>query len=350
MSNSGKIIDLRSDTVTKPTPAMRAAMAKAEVGDDVYGEDPTINRLQSLAADLTGMEAALFSSSGTQSNLLALLSHCERGDEYIVGQQAHTYKYEGGGAAIFGSIQPQPLDLRGDGTLDLLEVARAIKPDDFHFARTRLLCLENTQAGKVLPMDYLEQAGLFAKEHGIAIHLDGARAFNAAIKLNVPASAIAGHFDSISICLSKGLGAPVGSILCGTRELVEKARRWRKVLGGGMRQAGVLAAAGIIALTDHVERLAEDHENAQRLAEGLVQIQELSLDMSTVQTNMVFVALEKARFLDLQKDLREKGILIAGRDQIRLVTHLDVSAEDIQQVIAAFKAHFSRRGGRPFSA
>jgi threonine aldolase len=350
MGNSGKIIDLRSDTVTKPTPAMRAAMAAAEVGDDVYGEDPSINRLQSLAADLTGMEAALFASSGTQSNLLALLSHCERGDEYIVGQQAHTYRYEGGGAAVFGSIQPQPLDLHENGTLDLQKVRRAIKPDDFHFARTRLLCLENTQAGKVLPMDYLEQAGLLVKEHGLAIHLDGARAFNAAVKLKLPVSAIAGHFDSISICLSKGLGAPVGSILCGTRELIEKARRWRKVLGGGMRQAGVLAAAGIIALTDHVERLAQDHENAQRLAEGLVQIQELSLDMSTVQTNMVFVALERAHFLDLQKDLREKGILIAGRDQIRLVTHLDVTEEDIQQVIAAFKAYFSSGGGRPFSA
>jgi threonine aldolase len=350
MGNSAKIIDLRSDTVTKPTPAMRAAMAEAEVGDDVYKEDPTVNQLESLAADLMGMEAALFTSSGTQSNLLALLSHCDRGDEYIVGQQAHTYRYEGGGAAILGSIQPQPLDLRQDGTLDLQEVARAIKPQDFHFARTRLLCLENTQAGKVLPMDYLEQAGLFAKEHGIAIHLDGARAFNAAVKLNIPVRAIARPFDSISFCLSKGLGAPVGSILCGSNPLIEKARRWRKVLGGGMRQAGVLAAAGIVALTEHVERLAEDHENARRLAEGLVQIQELSLDMRTVQTNMVFVALERPRFLELQKDLREKGILIAGRDLIRLVTHLDVTSDDIERVIAAFKAHFSKAGGRPFSA
>jgi threonine aldolase len=342
MRNEEKIIDLRSDTVTKPTPAMRSAMAEAEVGDDVYGEDPTINRLQSLAADMTGMEAALFASSGTQSNLLALLSHCERGDEYIVGQQAHTYRFEGGGAAIFGSIQPQPLDFQEDGTLDLREVARAIKPDDFHFARTRLLCLENTQAGKVLPMDYLERAGLFAKEHGIAIHLDGARAFNAAVKLNLPVRAIAQHFDSISICLSKGLGAPVGSILCGTRALIKKARRWRKVLGGGMRQAGVLAAAGIVALTEHVERMAEDHENAQRLAEGLSQIEDLSLDMSKVQTNMVFVSLERPRFMALQKELREKGILIAGRDQIRLVTHLDVTSEDIHRVIEAFKEHFSK--------
>jgi threonine aldolase len=350
MGNLGKIIDLRSDTVTKPTPAMRAAMSQAEVGDDVYGEDPSINRLQSLAAHMTGMEAALFASSGTQSNLLALLSHCERGDEYIVGQQAHTYKFEGGGAAIFGSIQPQPLDLENDGTLDLREVARAIKPDDFHFARTRLLCLENTYAGRVLPLDYLKRAGLFAKEHGIAIHLDGARAFNAAVKLNVPLSAITGHFDSISICLSKGLGAPVGSLLCGSKAFIEKAKRWRKVLGGGMRQAGVLAAAGIMALTEHVERLAEDHDNAQYLAEGLRQIEELSLDMSTVQTNMVFVSLEKPRFMALQKDLREKGVLIAGRDQIRLVTHLDVTAEDIKQVIAGFKAHFSRGGVRPFSA
>ena len=342
MRNEEKIIDLRSDTVTKPTPAMRSAMAEAEVGDDVYGEDPTINRLQSFAADMTGMQAALFASSGTQSNLLALLSHCERGDEYIVGQQAHTYRFEGGGAAIFGSIQPQPLDFQEDGTLDLREVARAIKPHDFHFARTRLLCLENTQAGKVLPMDYLERAGLFAKEHGIATHLDGARAFNAAVKLGVPVRAIAQHFDSISICLSKGLGAPVGSILCGTRALIEKARRWRKVLGGGMRQAGVLAAAGIVALTEHVERMAEDHENAQRLAEGLSQIEDLSLDMSKVQTNMVFVSLERPRFIELQKDLRERGILIAGREQIRLVTHLDVTSEDIHRVIEAFKEHFSK--------
>jgi threonine aldolase len=342
MEIDDKIVDLRSDTVTSPTPSMRAAMAQAEVGDDVYGEDPTVNRLQSLAAEMTGKEAAIFAASGTQTNLLALLSHCERGDEYIVGQQAHTYRFEGGGAAVFGSIQPQPLDFREDGTLDLDEVAQAIKPDDFHFARTRLLCLENTQAGKVLPKDYLERASAFAKQHGLSVHLDGARAFNAAVKLNVPIKEIAQHFASVSICLSKGLGAPVGSLLCGGPELIARARRWRKVLGGGMRQAGVLAAAGIVALIDHVERLAEDHHNARLLAEGLAQIEELDIDPTEVQTNMVFVSIDKPRFLALQEDLRGRGILIAGRDKIRLVTHLDVTADDIKTTIDAFKDHFKR--------
>ncbi|MBW1888509.1 MAG: aminotransferase class I/II-fold pyridoxal phosphate-dependent enzyme, partial [Deltaproteobacteria bacterium] len=232
-----KLIDLRSDTVTKPTSEMRVAMAEAEVGDDVFGEDPTVNRLESLAAEMLGTEAAIFTSSGTQANLLALLSFCERGDEYIVGQQAHNYGWEGGGAAVLGSIQPQPLDFEDDGTLDLHKVAQAIKPNDFHFARTKLLCLENTQAGKVLSLDYIQKAS-----------------------------------DSISICLSKGLGAPVGSILCSTRERINKARRWRKVLGGGMRQAGIIAAAGIFALKNNVERMAEDHNNALILANGLAQI------------------------------------------------------------------------------
>jgi threonine aldolase len=336
-----KIIDLRSDTVTKPTPAMRAAMSEAEVGDDVFGEDPTVNRLESLAAEMLGTEAAIFTSSGTQSNLLAVLSHCERGDEYIVGQQAHTYKFEGGGAAVLGSIQPQPLDFNNDGTLDLNEVARAIKPDDFHFARTRLLCLENTQSGKVLPLDYLGRASTLAKQHRLGMHLDGARAFNAAIKLNVSIQAITQHFDSISVCLSKGLGAPVGSMLCSTRGRVEKARRWRKVLGGGMRQAGILAAAGIVALNNHVERLAEDHENARLLAEGLAEIDELSVDPTHVQTNMVFISLDKTRAKTLQNSLNQRGIIIGGGETIRLVTHLDVTADDIRTVIMAAKELFS---------
>ncbi len=338
-----KTIDLRSDTVTRPTPAMRAAMAAAEVGDDVYGEDPTVNRLEALAAQTIGTEAAVFAPSGTQANLLGLLSHCDRGDEYIVGQQAHTYKFEGGGAAVLGSIQPQPLEYESDGSLSLQRVAQAIKPDDPHFARTRLLCLENTQAGKVLALDYLEQAARFAGEHGLSLHLDGARVFNAAVKLDVPARTITRHFDSVSVCLSKGLGAPVGSVLCGSTELIKKARRWRKVLGGGMRQAGILAAAGIIALSEHVDRLADDHANARSLAEGLADIDELAVDPRSVQTNMVFVTLDQERSVALQGQLRRQHILIGAGATLRLVTHLDATAEDIQTVTAQFKDFFANR-------
>ena len=318
-------------------------MAEAEVGDDVYGEDPTVNRLEALAAEMFGTEAAIFASSGTQSNLLGVMSHCERGDEYIVGQQAHTYKFEGGGAAVLGSIQPQPLDFEPDGTLDLSKVARAIKPDNIHFARTRLLCLENTQLGKVLPLAYLEQAAEFAKQHNLCLHLDGARIFNAAVKLNVQAQEISRHFDTISFCLSKGLGAPVGSVLCGTKELIKKARRWRKVLGGGMRQIGFLAAAGIFALTNNVNRLTEDHANAQLLAEGLSQIEEIISDPALVQTNMVFVSLNKASAEELTAYLKQRRILIRPQDPIRLVTHLDVTAEDIKTFVAEVKAFFSKK-------
>jgi threonine aldolase len=334
-----EIVDLRSDTVTKPTAAMREAMARAEVGDDVYGEDPTVNRLQALAAAMLGKEEALFTSSGTQCNLLAVMSHCERGDEYIVGQHAHTYRYEGGGAAVLGSIQPQPLDFQEDGTLDLDKVARAVKPVDFHFARTRLLCLENTHEGKVLPLAYLAEAAAFAGEHRLSLHLDGARIFNAAVKLGVPVREIAQHFDTVSFCLSKGLGAPVGSVLVGPKAVIDKARRWRKVLGGGMRQAGILAAAGILALTRHVDRLAEDHENARHLAEGLSEIR-VPIDPDKVQTNMVFFNLEPSVFTALQRDLKKQGILIGGRDRVRLVTHLDVTRDDVDRVIKAFRDHF----------
>jgi threonine aldolase len=337
-----KIIDLRSDTVTKPTPAMRKAMAEAEVGDDVFGEDPTVDRLEALAAEMLGTEAAVFVSSGTQGNLLALMSHCERGDEYIVGQGAHTYKFEGGGAAVLGSIQPQPLDFEPDGTLNLEKVARAIKPDNIHFARTRLLCLENTQSGKVLPLTYLEQAAEFVKHHNLSLHLDGARIFNAAVKLNVPVQEISRHFDTISACLSKGLGAPVGSVLCGPKELIKKARRWRKVVGGGMRQAGIIAAAGIIALSRHVERLAEDHANAQLLAEGLSQIEEITFDPTLVQTNMVFISLTKGSTEELAEYLKDRGMLIWPRTPIRLVTHLDVTAEDTKTFVTAVKEFFSK--------
>lgn len=337
-----KMIDLRSDTVTRPTPAMRAAMADAPVGDDVYGEDPTVNRLEALVAEMLGTEAALFAASGTQTNLLALLSHCGRGDEYIAGQTAHCYRYEGGGAAVLGGIQPQPLDFDPDGTLDLAKVARAIKPADHHFARTRLLCLENTTAGAVLPLDYLGRASAFARERGLALHLDGARIFNAAVKLGVDVREISRHFDTVSVCLSKGLGAPVGSLLCGSRHLIGTARRWRKVLGGGMRQAGGLAAAGIVALTSHVERLAEDHANARLLAEGLASIPGMTLDPLEVQTNMLFVSLAPEVADRLVPFLREREILVAGRESIRLVTHLDVTAADIERTVAAFREFFAR--------
>jgi threonine aldolase len=344
------MIDLRSDTVTRPTPAMRKAMAAAEVGDDVYGEDPTVNQLESLAVEMLGMEAAVFVCSGTQSNLIALLSHCQRGDEYIVGQQAHTYKYEGGGAAVLGGIQPQPLEFCADGSLDLRQAAAAIKPDNNHFARTRLLCLENTVGGKVLPLDYLQRAREFADAHKLGLHLDGARAFNAAVKLGVPITAISRHFDTVSLCLSKGLGAPVGSVLCGQRDLILRARRWRKVVGGGMRQAGILAAAGIIALQQHVERLAEDHANAERLAEGLSGIPALGVDPASVQTNMVFCTVTDGDMRPLQAYLKANGILIGSGNPLRLVTHLDVSADDVDKVTAAFNDYFASARDRAESA
>jgi len=335
-----KLIDLRSDTVTRPTPGMRAEMVEADVGDDVYGEDPTVNRLEELAAEMLGTEAAIYASSGTQTNLLALLTHCGRGDEYIVGQKAHTYIHEGGGAAVFGSIQPQPLDLEPDGTLNLDKVAEAIKPDDFHYAHTRLLCLENTKDGRALPMDYLKRAHDFARDHKLKLHLDGARIFNAAVRLQVPATDISRYFDSVSICLSKGLGAPVGSLLCSTREFIKGARRWRKVLGGGMRQAGIIAAAGIYALENHIDRLQEDHEKAALLDEGLRKINGLEIESSAMQTNMVFVKQGKARSARLPEYLKEKGVLVDGDVRVRLVTHLDIDKDDIPTVIQAFKDYF----------
>jgi len=330
------VIDLRSDTVTRPTARMREAMAHADVGDDVYGDDPTVNRLQEMAAERLGFEAALLAPSGTQANLLALMAHCERGDEYIVGQSAHTYRSEGGGAAVLGSIQPQPLENAPDGTLDLEAVDRAVKPDDFHYARTRLVCLENTIAGKVLPLEYLRAMRELTRRRGLALHLDGARVFNAAVALGVDASAITGQFDSVAFCLSKGLGAPVGSLLCGSADLVARARRWRKVAGGAMRQAGILAAAGIVALEHHVARLAEDHRNATRLAEGLADMPGLRVDLRQVQTNMVFVHVERGSPHDLAAHLGRHGVLARAGRPMRLVTHLDVAADDVGRALAAF--------------
>jgi len=331
------VIDLRSDTVTQPTPGMLDAMATAATGDDVYGEDPTVNRLEAELAQRLGFAAALFVPTGTMSNLLGLMAHCERGDEYVVGQQAHTYKYEGGGAAVLGSIQPQPLEVQADGSLDLDQVAAAIKPDDFHFARTRLLALENTMQGKVLPLEYLARARQFTQQHGLALHLDGARLYNAAVKLSVDARQITQYFDSVSVCLSKGLGAPIGSVLCGSVELIAKARRLRKMVGGGMRQAGILAAAGLYALDHNVQRLADDHANAQRLAEGL---RAAGYTVEPVQTNMVYVNIGE-RAEALKAFAAEHGIKLSAATRLRMVTHLDVNATQIEQVIAAF-VEFSR--------
>jgi len=336
------LIDLRSDTVTRPTPAMREAMSSAKVGDDVMGDDPTVARLEELAAGRLGKEAGMFVPSGTQSNLCAMLAHCGRGDEYLVGQSAHSYLFEGGGAAVLGSIQPQPLDQEPDGTLSFEKMAALVKPHDFHFARTRLLCLENTTWGKVLPLDYLQSVGDFAKKHGLALHLDGARIFNAAVASDERAATLAVPFDSVSLCLSKGLGAPVGSVLVSSAAFIQEAKRWRKMLGGGMRQAGILAAAGIHALENHVHRLAEDHDNTRRLGEGLARVPGLKID--PVQTNMVFVEASKDQVATLSARLRDEGVLIGGYTggKMRLVTHLDVSARDIQLVIQAFEKVFRK--------
>jgi threonine aldolase len=334
-------IDLRSDTVTKPTRAMREAMLDAEVGDDVYGEDPTVNALQQRLASELGFEAGLFVPSGTQSNLLALMSHCERGDEYIVGADAHTYKFEGGGAAVLGSIQPQPIAHEVDGTLPLDKVVAAIKPVDPHFARTRLLALENTWHGRVLPLDYLRAAHDVARERGLALHLDGARVYNAAVASGVPVRDIAQHFDSVSICLSKGLGAPVGSVLVGSAALIDKARRWRKVAGGGWRQAGLLAAACLHALDHHVARLADDHARAARLAHGLREIPGITL--LGQHTNMVFIDVPAERLRALDAHLRAASIRISigYLPTLRLVTHLDIDDAGVERTIDAFRTFFA---------
>jgi threonine aldolase len=332
---SMKLVDLRSDTVTRPTAAMREAIARAEVGDDVFGDDPTVNSLQERIAALLGKEAALFVTSGTQSNLCALLSHCQRGDEALVGQLAHTYRYEAGGAAVLGSVQPQPLPQQGDGTLALADIEAAIKPDDEHFARTRLLCLENTWNGKVLSVDYLDAATALAHRRGLATHLDGARLFNAAVASGETVGRLARDFDSVSVCFSKGLGAPAGSALCGSAELVARARRIRKMLGGGMRQVGLLAAAAHHALDHHVERLAHDHDNAQRLASGLAALPGISV--VAPQTNIVFATLEGGRTAELLAHLEQRGVLATGLIGLRFVTHLDIDAEGVDRAVAAVR-------------
>src|SRR5512133_1424941 len=344
------IVDLRSDTVTQPTTDMRAAMMRAPVGDDVFGDDPSVNALQDKIAALLGFEAALFVPTGTQSNLCAILSHCQRGDEYIVGQFAHCYRWEGGGAAVFGSVQPQPLQHQADGTLALEDIEAAIKPDDAHFAKTRLLALENTFGGRLLPFSYIQQATQLARSKGLASHLDGARLFNAAtaqaastgLDVRAEARRIAGCFDSVSVCLSKGLGAPVGSVLCGSREFIGRAHRIRKMAGGGMRQTGMLAAAGTYALDHHVDRLTQDHALARRLADGLAHVP--GLQVEPPQTNILFADLlgpAKERSAELLPYLKQHGILATGLYRLRFVTHLDVDAAGIDRAVAAITAFFA---------
>ncbi|HPT56129.1 MAG TPA: low-specificity L-threonine aldolase [Casimicrobium sp.] len=337
------MIDLRSDTVTRPTPGMLAAMHAAEVGDDVWGDDPTANRLQAMTADVTRKEAALFFPSGTQSNLAALMAHCERGDEYLVGQMAHTYRWEGGGAAVLGSIQPQPLEQEADGTIPLAKIAAAIKPFGpglgTHFARSKLLALENTWGGRVLPQSYVLEAAALARSKGLNVHLDGARAFNAAVATETTIADILAPFDSASLCISKGLGAPVGAMLVGDQAFIERAHRWRKMLGGGMRQIGSLAAACIYALENQVERLHEDHENAAALAAGLREVTQLTVLAQA--TNVVFLNIPEPHAKPLEAFLAKRGMLMQGAYAARLVTHLDVSRNDIDRFVAAVKNYFA---------
>ncbi|WP_433977570.1 low-specificity L-threonine aldolase [Erwinia sp. E_sp_B01_9] len=329
------MIDLRSDTVTRPSEAMLSAMMAAETGDDVYGDDPTVNALEAKAARLSGKEAALFLPTGTQANLIALLCHCQRGEEYIVGQLAHNYKYEAGGAAVLGSIQPQPILAASDGTLPLDVVAQFIKPDDFHFAITKLLSLENTHNGKVLPVAYLQQAWEFTRQHKLALHIDGARIFNAAVELGVELEALTRYCDTLTICLSKGLGTPVGSLLCGSAEYIQRARRWRKMTGGAMRQSGILAAAGLYALEHNVARLKDDHDNAAWLAG---QLQAAGVTVSRQDTNMVFVRLPAEQITPLKEWMQQRDILISTGAVTRLVTHLDIDRHDLETLVAQWKA------------
>ena len=345
-----RLVDLRSDTVTQPTAGMREAMISAPLGDDVLGDDPSVIHLQEKIADMLGFEAALFMPTGTQSNLCGILAHCQRGDEYIVGQKAHTYLWEGGGAAVFGSVQPQPLNHQADGSLALDDIEAAIKPDDAHFARTRLLALENTIGGKLIPMAYIEQATQFAHSKGLATHLDGARLFNAAVAQAVQhgtnarkeAKVIASCFDSVSVCFSKGLGTPVGSALCGSKDFIYRAHRIRKMAGGGMRQAGLLAAAATYALDHHIDRLADDHALMRELASGLDGIP--GVHMESPHTNILFIELSgpaRDRAAGLLDYLRSRGILATGLYRLRFVTHLDVDAPGIHQAVQAIREYFT---------
>jgi threonine aldolase len=336
-------VELRSDTMTQPTPAMRKAMAEAEVGDDVFGEDPTINRLQEIAAERLGKEAALLVTSGTMGNLVSLLTHCNRGDEIILGSHAHTFLFEQGGSAGLGGIHPRTLSNQPDGKLAPDEIEAAVRGENDHFPRTRLVVLENTHnycSGYPLDVEYMKAVGDIARRHGLNVHVDGARLFNAAVALGVEAEELVADADSVSFCLSKGLAAPVGSIICGGKEFINEARRARKLVGGGMRQAGVLAAAGIVALSEMVDRLADDHANAKKLAEGLAEIPDISIDPQQIKTNIVFFDLTRANMTSEQlvERLEAEGVrmLPVGPQRLRAVTHYQITADDIDYTLGAF--------------
>lgn len=335
-SGGNRRIDLRSDTVTQPTEAMREAMARAEVGDDVYGEDYTVRALEEKVAGLMGKEAAVYVSSGTQSNLLGVLSHCQRGEEYLIGDVYHVFKSEALGTSVLGGVACYPMKTDAGGGLDPAQVKAGIKPDDPHSPITRLLCLENTVSGRVQEQDRIEALAETAHAAGLAVHMDGARLMNAVVKTGRPAADLVRSIDTVSLCLSKGLGAPVGSVLSGPKDFIKRARRMRKMLGGGMRQAGVIAAAGLHALDHHVERLAEDHANARRLAEGLAAIPGLTVDLDAVDTNMLFIQPKPDDIDPLRAHLAERGIVLSGqRPKIRVVTHLDVTEQDVDRVLEA---------------
>jgi threonine aldolase len=336
------VVELRSDTMTRPTPAMRKAMAEAEVGDDVFGEDPTVNRLEALAAERLGKEAALFVTSGTMGNLASIMAHCGRGDEMILGHLSHTFYFEQGGSSAVAAVHPRTLPNRPDGTIALEEIEAAVRGDNVHFPRTRLIALENTHnlcGGAPLAPDYIQAVAEIARRHAVRLHVDGARLFNAAAALGLPAKDLVAAIDSVSFCLSKGLAAPAGSMVCGTREFIDTARRARKVLGGGMRQAGVLAAAGIVALSDMVDRLAEDHANARKLAEGLAGIRGLAIDPGSIRTNIVYFQVDRPGLnaAELTQKLNREGVrmLPTGPRTIRAVTHYEVSAGDIGRALDA---------------
>ena len=343
---AGLPIDLRSDTVTRPTPGMREAMARAEVGDDVFGDDPSVLALEERAADLLGKEAALLLPSGTQSNLCAVMAHCGRGEEVITGDAYHVFVAEAGGAAVLGSVVSCPLPTEADGSLDPRRIAAAVKPDDPHHPISRLLSLENTFSGQVIDSGRIASAAETAHSHGLSVHLDGARIMNAAIALGVTPAEAAASADTISVCLSKGLGTPAGTVLCGPRDLISYARRIRKMLGGAMRQSGVIAACGLYAFEHHIDRLAEDHRRAKALATRLQDIPQLSVELGMVQTNMLFLDVEDRHIEPLAKSLREAGILIAaypGSPRIRVVTHLDISDFDVDATIDAIHEFYDRR-------
>jgi len=347
MNNNGHTIDLRSDTVTKPTAAMREAMAAAEVGDDVYGEDPTVNRLEAIVANMLGKEAAVFVSSGTMGNLTSVLAHCGRGDEMILGDRSHIFRSEQGGAAALGGVHPMVIRNQADGTLDMAEIQANIRGDNEHYPVSKLICIENTHnfcGGRILPVTYMDEIGDLAHEHGLKLHVDGARLWNAAVALGIAPARLVQKADSVSVCLSKGLAAPVGSVVAGDQAFVNRARRMRKVVGGGLRQAGVLAAAGVVAVTEMVERLTDDHANARRMAEGLAQIEGIAIDPAGVETNLVFFEVTRTDITPAQlvTGLAEHGVKLSatGGRRLRAVLNYHVTAEDVDQVLAAVHTVF----------